>query len=83
MNQKNKLSTLTLDELKSKKKQATSAALGLGIVMLVAVSYLFYSAITTKNYVLIGVGTSCYICFVPLFISIKMKDYEIKSCDTK
>ena len=83
MKENNKLSELTLEELYIKKKKLTGAAIGIGIVMLIACITLIYLAIKNKNYALIGVALGCGMTFFPMFISLTQLNTEIKSRNSK
>jgi hypothetical protein len=75
----NKLSELTLEELIKKKKETKAAAIGLGIVQFIASALLISIAIKGSNYAFIGVAFGCLLFFLPILISIKQIDQEIKS----
>ncbi|MCX8531035.1 hypothetical protein [Chryseobacterium luquanense] len=79
----NKLSDLSLEKLESKKKTVQSLAIGLGIVMLIACSILFYFAITSKNFALIAVAIGSLMSLMPILISIGQINAEIKSRKSK
>lgn len=74
----NRLEEVSTTELLNKKKKIAGAAIGLGIVSLIAVIVLCYLAITKKNYVLLTLLGGIFIPFLPIFISLKQVDQEIK-----
>lgn len=76
---KSKLSELTLEELEKKKKTIIGAAIGLGIVTLIAFSILLYLIIKSKNVALVGVLPGSFIIFLPIFIGLSQINAEIKS----
>ena len=75
MSKSKKLTDLTLEELIKKKNQIKGAAIGLGIVMIIAVITLVVLAFKTQNYGLITIGLGCAVAFLPIFISLS----QIKS----
>lgn len=79
----NKLSDLSLEKLESKKKTVQSLAIGLGIVILIASSILFYFAIASKNFALIAVAIGSLMSLMPILISIGQINTEIKSRKSK
>jgi hypothetical protein len=79
MKANSKLSELTLEELMKKKKQSKSAAIGLGIVMVIACIILITLAIKNSSYALIGVAIGSSISFLPMWIALNQIDEEIKS----
>lgn len=74
-----KLSEMNLDSLIAKKKAIKAAAIGLGTVMLLAASVLFYLVLTTTNYALITVAIGYMVTFAPIFVSLVQINDEIKS----
>lgn len=72
------LSELTLAELKTKKKGIQSATIGLGIVMLISFFVLLYLAITSKKPALMAIGGCFSITLLPVLISLKQINEEIK-----
>jgi CDP-diglyceride synthetase len=83
MIQNNKLSELTIEELNAKKKTLKAAAIGLGIVMLVACLALVYLALKSNNYALIVIAICCSITLLPSFIALSLINKEIKSRNSK
>lgn len=79
----NKLADLTSEQLEAKKKTLTGVLIGLGIVIIIACSVLFYIAITKKNYALMTLCTGCVITLLPSVISLKQINTEIKSRESK
>lgn len=79
----NKLAALTSEQLEAKKKTLTGALIGLGIVMIIACSFLFYLAIVNKNYALLPISTGCFIILLPSLIGLKQINTEIKSRESK
>ncbi|MFY1045864.1 hypothetical protein [Chryseobacterium sp. GP-SGM7] len=79
----NKLSDLSLEQLESKKKTVKSLAIGLGIVIIIACSVLFYVAMTSENFALIAVAVGSLMSLMPIFISISQINAEIKSRKSK
>lgn len=79
----NKLTDLSLEQLQSKKKTILTATIGLGIVIIIACFFLFYVAITSKNFALIAVGIGSLMTLMPSFISIGQINAEIKSRKSK
>lgn len=73
------LSELSLEELQKKKKTLQGAAIGLGIVMLVACITLVYLAITSKKTSLLAVVIGCSITFLPCLISLGQINSELKT----
>ncbi len=80
---KNKLSESSLTELAEKKKQLKGAAIGLGIVMGIAICILFYLTLKSKNYVLIAIIPACLLMFLPILINLGQLNTEIKSRQSK
>lgn len=79
----NKLADLSLEQLESKKKTILGATIGLGIVIIVAFFFLFYVAISSKNFALIAVAIGSLMTLIPSFISIGQINSEIKSRKSK
>ena len=79
----NKLSELSLEELASKKKKIQGAAIGTGIVMLIACFMLFYFTVITGNFALIAVAFSSFFTLMPMFRSLNRINAEIKSRKSK
>ncbi|WP_345953245.1 hypothetical protein [Mucilaginibacter sp. PAMB04168] len=75
---KKDLSLLTITELSERKKKLTTVYITLGIFMALAVVYLIYVAVTTKNYAFIAVGLGCSITLLPGFVSLTEINNEIK-----
>ena len=78
-----KLNELSIEQLQAKKKTLKNAAIGMGIVMLIACSVLFYLSIKSKNFALITVAIACLLTLLPSFIGISQIKAEIKSRDSK
>ncbi|WP_293887761.1 MULTISPECIES: hypothetical protein [unclassified Sphingobacterium] len=78
-----KLSELTLDELKERKKKIAGVSIGLGIVMAIACPFLFYFAITQKNYALMVVATGSLASLAPGLSVMSQIKKEIKTRETK
>lgn len=72
------LTELSLAELLEKKKKSKAAALGLGIVMLIANIISISLAIKNNNFALIGVAIGSSLTLLPLVMSLKQIDEEIK-----
>jgi len=79
MKESKKLPELTLEELIKKKNQIKGAAMGLGIVMVIAVIALVVLAMRTENYALITISLGGAVAFLPIFISLSQINTEIKS----
>ena len=79
MANKNTFANLTLEELQEKRRKAKAVAIGMGIVMLLAITYLIYTAVTTKNYAFIAIAAGCSVTFLPVIISLNQMNTEIKS----
>jgi hypothetical protein len=79
MKQNSKLTELTLEELQKKKKTIKSAIIGLGIVMLLAVTILIYFTIKNQNYAFLGVAFGSLISLLPSVIFLNQIETEIKS----
>ena len=75
----NKLSSLTIEELLLKKKKIKSALIGLGIVMVLAISTLIYLVSKSNNFALLPIVFSCPLTILPIFISLNQINIEIKS----
>jgi hypothetical protein len=73
----NQLTEITTDELRSKRKKIAGAAIGLGIVSILALIIIFYVAITKKNYALLVLTGAIMIPFLPIFIYLKQVEKEI------
>ncbi|KQC00711.1 hypothetical protein [Pedobacter sp. Hv1] len=81
--EKNKLSTLTLEELYEKRKKLKSTSMGIGIGMVVICSVLLYLIFKTKNFVLLAVVPGCLMTLLPSFIVLSQLNTEIKSRESK
>ena len=79
----NKLSELSLEELESKKKMIQGAAIGIGIVMLIACFILFYFAVITGNFALIAVAFGSFFTLMPTLMILNQINAEIKSRKSK
>lgn len=75
----NKLSNLTIEELLVRKKKIRSAFIGLGIVMILAISILIYLISKSNNYTLLPLVFSFPLTFLPIFVSLNQIKTEIKS----
>jgi hypothetical protein len=73
----NQLTEITTDELLSKRKKIAGAAIGLGIVSILALIIIFYVAITKRNYALLALIGGIMIPFLPIFIYLKQVEKEI------
>ena len=78
-----KLTDLTLEELQERYKKSKGSAIGISIVMVIAVIALIYLSLETKNYALIAVAISCSITLLPMFMSLNQIATEIKSRNSK
>jgi hypothetical protein len=81
--EKNKLLDLTLSELYEKKKKMVGITIGLGIVMVIACSILFYLILKSKNFVLVAVIPGCLMTLLPSVINLSQLNTEIKSRQAK
>lgn len=73
------LNELSLIELQQKKKVVLGAAMGLGVVMLIAVVVLVYVAITAKQPAFIAIGICSLINFLPIYNNLQKLNTEIKN----
>lgn len=79
MKKKKPLNELSLDELHQKKKVLLGAAIGLGIVMLVAVIVLVYVAIRAKQPAFIAISLCGLVNFLPIYSNLQKLNTEIKN----
>ena len=83
MKEKNKFSHLTLKELQTKQKQLNGAAIGLSIVMVIALIILVGLIIKKENYTLLTFVFLIPVTLLPSFINLSQLNNEIKSRDFK
>lgn len=76
---KNPLADLSLEELLRQKKMCNGVVFGIGIVMLLASAVLAYTAIKSKNYLLIAVVPCSMLSLLPSIIRLGQLNAEIKS----
>jgi|GEM_PF-1580720 len=83
MKPKSKLQSYTLDELIAQRKKTTGAAIGLGIVALIAFAILLYVGITTKKPAFTAIALCLVGPMTPLWVYLGQINGEIKSRTAK
>ena len=79
MKTKKNLSEYSIEELLETKKKIKTISIVLGLVMLLAIIFLVYSAIQTKNYAFMAIGVSSMTTLLPLIMQLSKIEKEIKS----
>jgi ABC-type bacteriocin/lantibiotic exporter with double-glycine peptidase domain len=75
----NKLSGLTLEELYKRKKTLQGAAIGFGIVMVIAFCILLYLVFQSRKFGLIAIIPAGFMTLLPAIIGLSQVNTEIKS----
>lgn len=76
---KNSLSEQSLESLTKQRNLLKGAAIGLGIVLLLAFSVILYVAVQKKNFALVAVLPASMITLLPILIRFGQINTEIKS----
>ncbi|NBA85526.1 hypothetical protein GVN16_07130 [Emticicia sp. CRIBPO] len=72
------LKSMSVQELTEKKTKLKKTILIIGSLMGIAILFLIYTVIETKNYVFLAIGIGASFSLLPGFIQLKNIDNEIK-----
>ena len=75
---KNNLSEQSLESLIKQKNLLKGAAIGYGIILLVAFCFILYVAVKKKNFALLAVFPASMIILLPILMRFGQLDKEIK-----